>query len=120
AGALPLPAAALGDLNALFDPPPQPIPTSRPGLRRQIGEDQPWILVARLPARQQGTVELAVTAFEGDTRALPGRARLGHQGLQRYPTHGAFGTKRPAGVDAQKGMPAQAGDAPKQPTGIQA
>ena len=48
------------------------------GLWWQGGEDQPGILVARFPARQQGAVALALTAFEGDACARPPRVRLGH------------------------------------------
>src|SRR5262245_44526769 len=117
--ALPRPAGALGDLEALLDPGPQPIPTGGTGLRRQVRQEQPWIFVPRLPAGQQGAVQLAVTAFESDARSLPGGARLGHQGLQRHPTHLALGPKGAPRVDAQKRVPPQPRDAPKQPAGVQ-
>ena len=93
-GALPLPAGAFGDLEALLNPGPQPIPTGGTGLRRQVRQDQPRILVARLPAGQQRAVELAVAAFEGDARPLPRRARLGHQRLQGHPAHLALWAER--------------------------
>src|SRR3989454_7796344 len=96
------------------------IPTGGTGLRRQVREDQPWILVARLPARQQGTVELAVAAFEGHARPLPRGAWLRHQRLEGNPAHLALGTEGATRVDAQKGVPSQAGDAPKQPARVQA
>ena len=118
-GPLPLPAGALGDLKPLFDPGTQPIPTGGTGLGRQVSQDQPRVLIPWLPTGQQGTGQLPVAAFEGDPCALPRRARLGHQRLQRHPAYLARGPKRPARVDAQKRVPAQAGDAPKQPTGVQ-
>src|SRR5712691_5903558 len=67
-GALPLPARALSDLEAPHNPRPPSRPTGGTGFRRQIGQDQPRILVARLPARQEGPVELAVAACAGDAR----------------------------------------------------
>ena len=47
------------------------------GPRRQIGQEQPRVLVAGLPACPQRTVELPVAALQGAARPLPGRARLG-------------------------------------------
>src|SRR5438132_5311447 len=117
---VPLPAAALGDLKTLLNPRAQPIATGRTGLRRQIGQDQPWILVARLPARQQGTVELAVAAFEGHARPLPRGAWLRHQRLEGNPAHLALGTEGTTRVDAKKGVPSQTGNAPKQTESVQA
>ena len=59
-GTLPLPAGAFGDLETLFNPGPQPIPTGGAGLRRQVRQNQPRIFVARFPARQQRAVELTM------------------------------------------------------------
>src|SRR6266446_5521830 len=91
-GALPLPARALRDLEALLTPGSHAIPAGRTGLRRQVCQDQPWIFVTRLPARQQRAMELAMAAFEGAAGPLPGGARLGHQRLQGHSTHLSLGT----------------------------
>jgi hypothetical protein len=46
ARALPRPARAFGDFDALLDPGPQPIPAGLAGLGRQIGQDEPRVSVA--------------------------------------------------------------------------
>ena len=53
AGALPLPARAFDTCELLFDPGPQAIPTRLAGVGRQIGQDQPGVLVSLFPAGQQ-------------------------------------------------------------------
>ena len=47
---LPLPTAAFDQLEALFDPVPQTVPARLGRLRRQVGDQEPGLLVARLPA----------------------------------------------------------------------
>jgi hypothetical protein len=119
-GALPLPTGAFGDLEALLNPGPQAIPGGRTGLGRQVRQDQPWRLIPRLPTGQQGPGHLPVAAVEGEARPLPRRARLGDQRLQGHLTPLPLGPKGAAGVDAQKRVPSQARDAPKQPARVPA
>ena len=53
AGRLPLPPASFGQFEPPFDPHAQPVPADIAGVGRQIGEDQPGIGVALLPAGEQ-------------------------------------------------------------------
>jgi hypothetical protein len=115
---VPLPARTLRDLKTLFNPGPQAIPAGITGLRRQIRQDQPRVLVAVLPAGQQRARDLV--ARKGDARPAPTRTRPRRKRRQGPPAGRPRGPKAASQVDAQKGMPAQAGDTPKQPRGIQA
>ena len=51
---LPLPAAALDQLEAVLDPGAQPVPAGIGGLRRQVGQHQPRVGAARPPSRPAG------------------------------------------------------------------
>src|SRR3989442_10996732 len=113
ARAVPLPARAFGDFEALFDPGAQTIPAGITGLRRQVGQDQPRVFVAVLPAGQQRAGDLVPR--KGEAHAAPTRPGPGHEGQQGAPAGRPGGPKAAARVDPQKRMPAQARDAPKQP-----
>src|SRR4030095_14191331 len=79
---VPLPPGPFGDFKALFDPGAQPIPGCITGLRRQIGQDQPWVLIAVLPQDQQGALHLPPGFLKGSAPAPPARPRLGGKALQ--------------------------------------
>ena len=78
-GALPWPAGACGELAALRNSGPPPIPTGGTGLRGQVGQAQPWSLLPCLPTGQQGLRARTLVACAGDARPLPRRAWLGPQ-----------------------------------------
>src|SRR5262245_15165237 len=71
ARAVPLPACPLREFKALLNPGPHAVPGGVTDLRFQIRQDQPGVLIARLPAGQQRTVELPGLASEGRASALP-------------------------------------------------
>src|SRR5262249_9171094 len=56
-GGLPLPAAALGHLEALLNPRPVGVPARVGGARRQVRQQQPRLVVAGLPAGQQQALQ---------------------------------------------------------------
>src|SRR5262249_30226865 len=64
-GARPRPAAPFGNRKALLDPGPPALPTRFAALGGQVGPDEPRLLVARLPAGQQETVQVAGATHEG-------------------------------------------------------
>ena len=97
AGPLPLPTAAFRDLEALLNPCPQPVPSRFTGLGRQIGHHQPRVLVALVPARQQGARQATRWTRKSGTPAGPRGAGLRHQGLEGLRTPLALGPKRAAG-----------------------
>src|SRR5207244_126959 len=119
AGALPLPSAALGDLEALLDPGAQAIPTRGAALGWQIGQDEPSLFVAVLPTGQQRARQAAGPTDKGRPTPLPARTNLGSKVPQGLEAVGVDGPKSPTSLDAQEGMPAQAYDAPIQPAGVQ-
>src|SRR6266852_2685652 len=69
AGAVPLPARALDDFKARFDPGAPPLPAGITGLGRQLSQDQPRVLVALFPAGPHGADHLVT--HTGDARATP-------------------------------------------------
>jgi hypothetical protein len=103
-----------------LDPPPQPVPARIAGFGRQVGEDQPGIGVAVLPAGKQRTVQTACAGLEGGAAPAPTRAWARDEAGQRQKEGLARRPERAAFVDPQEGMPAQADDAPKQPACVQA
>ena len=113
---VPLPARALRDLKALFDPRPQAIPARLTGLRCQIGQEQPGGFVAVFPARQQGAGHLVARKGRPVPRQrLPGCGASSPTAASRAPCW----PKAAARIDAQERMPAQAHDPSKQPRRIQ-
>jgi len=105
---------ALGDLEALFDP----ARTHTTGVLAPVADrsgptTDPCSSPPSVPAACSGAGD---GAFEGDARPcqdVPARAPRS----SAVPHARAFGTKRPAVLMRKKGMPAQAGDAPKTATG---
>ena len=81
--ALPLPAAAFGNLEALLNPRPQPVPTRLTALGRQIGQDKPGLFIPRVPASQQRTVQPTRLAHKGRAPALPAAPGGRGKGPQR-------------------------------------
>src|SRR5262249_19116242 len=77
------PARDLADLNPLVNPAPHAIPSRIPGLRRQIGQNQPGVFVAVLPASQQRAGDLVTR--KGDARPAPAGARTRRKGGQGPP-----------------------------------
>ena len=76
AGALPLPPGPFGELEALFDPGAQPLPTGLARGGSQLGQQQPRIGVAGLPPCQQGAIEPPARALKGRAASCPLRAGL--------------------------------------------
>jgi hypothetical protein len=71
ARALPWPTAAFGHLEAWRNPGPQPLPGGLTGFGRPIGHQQPRVLGALVPARQQGTVQAPRFPRKGRPAAGP-------------------------------------------------
>ena len=118
AGVLPLPAAAFGELEAIFDPGAHPIPGDLGLLRGQIGYHQPRRGVVHFPSNQQSSLD--GVNLETGTSTNPGTSRLRQVQAKWQVLAGALGAKLAAQVDTQKGMPALLGNGVKQPVGIQA
>ena len=96
---LPLPPGAFGDLEALFDPGPKPIPGRIARLGGQIGQDQPRVCMPRIPARQQRALQLPPAPFKGRAAPAPLRADLRNQTRQGTIQRRPLRPKRAAVVD---------------------
>src|SRR5207247_3494031 len=106
--------------EALPNPGPAAIPPRVAGLRSQSGQDQPRVLIACRPAGQQGAVQPPWLAGKGGAPPLPAGTDLRDERGQWAKTPRPRRPKGSTRVDAQKWMPAQFHDAPKQPRRIQA
>ena len=82
-GILPLPPTPLETFKALFTPASQAIPGRVTRLRRQIGQEKPWVRVPLTPPRHQRSSRAAAPARR--TRS-PGHTSTGSR---RGPTRGA-------------------------------
>ena len=102
-----------------LDPGPQAVPTRLARCRGQIGQQQPGIGIAFFPPCQQGAIESAARSDKGRSCSRPLRTRLRDQTAQGLIPSAGGRAKGAAPIDAQQRMPAQADDAPEQPTRIQ-
>ena len=83
ARAVPWPPRTCGDLQARLDPGAEPLPARITGRRRQVGQDQPRVLVAFFPADQHGADDLLARQGQAVPRQLaPGRGAKVRNGRQ--------------------------------------
>jgi len=111
-------ARPFSDLDALFDPLPQPIPAGRAWGGGQIGQRQPGIGVAVLLLRQRNAIEPRARANKGRAGTALLGVGLRDEAAPRVVPDAGHGAKGVAYIDAQQWMPTQPHDAPKQPAGI--
>ncbi len=119
-GLFPAPPPALEVFGAAFDPGPQAVPGHVGDGGRQIGQHQPGVCVARIPACHQGTCQLALRGGQAAHRPLPAAAGRRRRLAEQTNGGGAIGAIRPLAIDPQEGMPAPCGDGLKEPFGVQA
>jgi hypothetical protein len=115
-GALPLPAGAFGDLEALLNPGPQPIPTGGAGLRRRsVSINQGSLLCLPAASRVQWSWRF------WPLKAMPVPCQDGPgSGTRSSGTSRTRPRAKVPSMNAQQRMPSQPRDAPKQPASIQA
>jgi len=118
-GALPLPASALGDLKPCSIQAPQPIPTRRTGLRRQIGQDQhdPCSPPPSAPAGYSGAGGDGLWAIPVPCQAVPGSAP---RSAAAPPRTLPVGRNVPPVLMRKKGCQPKRVNAPKQQRALQA
>src|SRR4029450_12569632 len=86
----------------------------------EIGEQQPRIAIALVPACEQRAIEATARPLKRRARAHPLRAGLRHQLVQWLIVTTLRWPKRSPHINPKKWMPAQAHDTLKKPAPIQA
>jgi len=120
AGVLPRPSAALNDCEAVLDPGADTRPGGGTVRGREVGQDEPGVLIAGLPAGDERAGQAALGRDKGRAGSTPGLPGRGHELPQPDPVLLARWTEGDRRVDAQEGVPAHAHDAADQPAGIEA
>src|SRR6266851_1137281 len=116
---MPPPQSPFEIFEPRFDPGSQPVPTDLGRLGLQIGQHDPWGLVAHFPMQQQRSRDPNLFACKALHSSLPTRPRRRHPStdpLKRFLSH------RPGfdpQIEPQERMPAARPDGVPQPAGIQ-
>src|SRR5947209_2528478 len=117
---MPAPASALGIFKPTLDPTAHTIPDGAGLCWRQIGHDQPHLLIALIPACQQCTPQAAALPRETVHHATPGTAHVGRGGGQTAKRAFSLWTEMALFVDAHERVPAQRDDLAVEPRCVQA
>ncbi len=117
---MPAQTSALDIFEARFNPDPQAIPRHIGLLRRQVGEDDPGMLIADLPLHQQRATQAALRLGKTLHHALPLRPRRRHKAADPVKSLFPNGTGLDRQIDAQERMPATGHNGRREPPGIQA
>lgn len=119
-GLFPMPAAPFGILEARFDPGSQPIPGHIRLLSWQVGQHQPGVGIAAIPARHQRASQLTLGGLEAADRSSPPLPDVADHVTERSEGRAAERAILALPSNPQVGMPAGLVDGLKQPFGIQA
>ena len=104
-GLVPLPSQALDRLEAQLDPEAQRVPTHSNLVRRQVGQDDPRLLLLNVPDRQQGAAAFCGGGAEGGAAADPSGIGTGNEGAGGKPA-AAVGAEGDVFRIPHVGMPA--------------
>ena len=104
-GLVPLPAQALEGFEAQFDPETESVPTGSHLLGREVGEDDPGLLLLDVPDHQEGATAFGGGGAESGALADPRGVGLGNEGEGGKPV-AALGAEGDVFSIPHTGMPA--------------
>jgi hypothetical protein len=115
-----MPAPTFAVFEATLDPGPEPIPRHLGARGGQIGQDQPGLAIASVPARQPRTGKRAGGCGTADDGTGPPLAQLADDLRQGAKGRAGLRALRPWPIDPEEGMPAQRLHGGEDPVGIEA